>query len=288
MKRTPKTPKHNAEMVLDAAKLSAPEARHLVSSYYASQEMRKRLDLQIRHIGTKAGIVEEGGNPVLPPLLNFVGNSSAEIEKTMAAGLQRFAEASPIGRWCLSHHGVGPVISAGLLAHLDITKAPSASHFWSFAGLNPQMKWERSEKRPYNAELKQLCYHLGECFKRTSNHPESHYGKIYRERKALVVERNEAGHNAERAKTFTTNSAAVRKLLKAGKLPAGNLDRQAANYAAKIFLAHLHAVMQFEKYRRVAMPYAIEHLGHVDLIEVPNGEMFPGFLDAYHGAKKAA
>ena len=183
----------------------------------------------------------------------------------------------------MSQLGVGPVITAGLLAHLDIERAPSAGHFWSFAGLNPNMKWEKGQKRPYNAELKQITYHLGECFKRTSKHPEGYYGNIYAKRKELLVRRNELGFNAERAKTYRNKLAGCRrKVSKEGKLPAGNLDRQACNYAAKMFLAHLHAVMQFDRYGRVTIPYAIAQLDHAHPTEIRFAEgVFPGFEKEY-------
>ena len=41
----------------------------------------------------------------------------------------------------LSIRGIGEVISAGLLAHLDVTKARHASGYWRFAGLDPTNDW---------------------------------------------------------------------------------------------------------------------------------------------------
>ena len=280
MKRTTYFPKHNAEAILVASKLTNAEARFVVSDYYASQEARKRADMQLRHLGDKASRDNF-------PILEYTANCNAEMEKLVLKALQKFAEASPVGRWILAQHGIGPVIAAGMLAHLDIEKAPTAGHFWRFAGQDPSCKWEKGQKRPYNADLKQLCYHLGECVKRTYNAADSFYGKLYRSRKELIVKRNEEGYNAERAKTFKTQSAEVRKTLAEGKLPAGNLDRQACNYAAKIFLSHLHAVMYWDKYCRAApKPFAISIMGHAHEIKVPMMEMFPGFAEAYYGEKE--
>jgi hypothetical protein len=147
------------------------------------------------------------------------------------------------------------------------------------------MKWEKGQKRPYNAALKQVCFHLGECFKRTSGSDESFYGSLYKSRKAFITARNDTGYNAERAKTYRTQSADVRKTLAEGKLPAGNLDRQACNFAAKIFLSHLHVVMYWDKYKKAPpKPFAISILGHADEIKVPNLEMFPGLEEAYYGS----
>jgi hypothetical protein len=280
MKRAPSVPRAGREVVLDAHKLSNAEARLVVASYYDAQEMRKRADMQIRHLGDKE----------MPKILQYTADANAVIENEVKKALLRYSEATPVGEWCLSHVGIGPVITAGLLAHLDIEKAPTAGHFWSFAGLNPAMKWEKGEKRPYNAALKQLTYHMGECFKRTSGNDDAFYGRLYRERKELLVERNDAGHNAERAKVFYTRSAEVRKTLKLGKLPAGNLDRQACNFVAKIFLSHLHGVMYFDRYKKAPpKPFAVSILGHAHEIVIPNHEMFAGLARAYYGRKfKAA
>jgi hypothetical protein len=274
MKRASRTPK-NSEVVLSAAKLSNHEARFIVSDYYFCQEMRKRTDMQMRHLG-------ENVTDANVRILGWTSHVASEWEMTVQKMLAKYAEASSVGQWMLAQYGVGPVIAAGMLAHLDIERAPTAGHFWSFSGLNPAQKWEKGQKRPYCAAMKQLCFHFGECVKRTSGAEESFYGKLYRERKALIVARNEEGYNAERAKTFKTASAEVRKQLAEGMLPAGNLDRQACNYAAKIFLSHLHAVMFFDRYKLSApMPYSIAMLKHVHFIEIPHGEkFFPGLKAA--------
>jgi hypothetical protein len=279
MKRTPHFPKPDLEVVLSVAKLSNAEARFVVSNYYDAQEARKRADMQLRHLGDRE----------MPAFLRYTAEVNAELETQVRRALLKYAEASPVGRWCLSQVGVGEVITAGLLAHIDIERAPTAGHIWRFAGQDPSCKWEKGKKRPYNAALKQIVYHLGECFKRTCNAPDAFYGAIYKSRKALLVERNETGFNAERAKTFKTTSAEVRKALKQGKLPAGNLDRQACNYAAKIFLSHLHAVMYWDRYNQAPpKPFAIAILGHAHEIMIPNINQFPGLAEAYYGFRQAA
>ena len=278
MKRTPHFPKHNAEAILVAHKLSNAEARFLITDYYANQEARKRADMQLRHLGDRAADSNA-------PLLRYTSECNAEWEGVVKKALGRFAEASPVGRWMMEQCGVKEVIAAGLLAHIDIEKAPTVGHIWRFAGQDPTCKWKEGEKRPFNAALKQLCYHLGECIKRTWKDADSFYGSIYGSRKALIVARNDAGYNAERAKTFRTKSNDVRKVLKQGKLPDGNLDRQACNYVAKIFLSHLHAVMYWDRYRKAPpKPFAISILGHAHEIRIPRLDLFPGLEEAYYGS----
>lgn len=278
MKRAPQMPRMSKEQVLSAGNLTDPAARFLVANYYASQDARKRCDMQLRHLGDSA-------HAELEALLRWTADANAVMEGQVARALQKYAEASQIGLWMLSLHGVGPILAAGFLAHLDVTQTETAGGFWAFAGLAAgTQKWERGEKRPWNAALKQLSFHFGECIKRTSNHPDSFYGAFYRERKALLVERNQAGKYAERAKIYTTKSAEVKRTLATGKLPDGNLDRQACNITAKMFLSHLHALMHWHHYGKVpAKPFAISVLGHAHEVKVPNTGMFPGFDEAYYG-----
>lgn len=273
MKRATDIPKMGKEVVLEAAKLTNPEARFLVSNYYQAQDMRKRGDMQIRHLGDKEPTA----------LLQYMANSFAVIEGQIQKALLKYAESTSVGEWCLSHHGIGPVITSGLLAHLDINKAPTVGHFWRFAGLDPTCKWEKGQKRPYNAELRQICWHLGQCAKRVSGKEEAYYGALYKERKARLVRRNDAGEFAERAKVFRTKTEDVKKLLETGKLPAGNIDSQACNFVAKIFLSHLHGVMHWSAFGKPPpRPFSIAILGHAHEIRIPNTAMFPGFAEAYY------
>lgn len=286
MKRASDIPRLGREVVLQAANLSDPEARFLVANYYAAQDARKRCDMQIRHIGDKA----------LPTLLTYTADANAIMEAQVKKGLLAYAESKPIGRWMMSHDGVAEVISAGFLAHLtmehmdkrtgEMVPTETVGHWWSFAGLDPNRKWEPHQKRPWNADLKQITFHCGECFKRISWKKEAFYGHLYKSKKAELEARNEAGAYAERAKTFVTKSKEVKKLLEQGKLPANNLDRQACNWAVKIFMSHLHALWYWDYYGKPPpKPFAIAILGHADEIIIPNHDMFPGFGEAYYGSR---
>lgn len=298
MKRSTDVPRLPTEVVLEASKLSLPEVRFLVANYYTAQDQRKRADMQIRHLGDKE----------MPAALQYTADSFARVEQQVQRLMKQFSKSSAVGRWMMSMRGIGPVLSAGFRAHLtmqhmdkltgEMVPTQTVGHWWSFAGILPDRKWEKGQIRPWNADLKQLTFHAGECFKRAGEgappeegedeqtqvkkHPL--YCKIYKSRKRLLVERNEAGAYAERAKTYRTNSKEVKATLAKGQLPAGNLDRQACNYAVKIFLSHLHAVWYFDHYGAPPpKPFAIARLGHVDEIRVPNAEMFPGFAEAYYG-----
>src|SRR5215831_9669019 len=115
----------------------AVELRLLVSSYYLAQEMRKRLDMQLRHLGDKQLLDISKRGPDI--FAGYEGDIHKKFSEILAD--------DPLAQWLQAQRGIGPVISAGLLAHIDIELAPTVGHIWRFAGLDPSMKWEKGEKR---------------------------------------------------------------------------------------------------------------------------------------------
>ena len=164
------------------------------------------------------------------------------------------------------------MLSAGLLAHIDITRAPTVGHIWSFAGLDPTKTWEKGQKRPWNSSLKTLCWKIGQSFMKFSNQEECFYGHLYRERKAREIARNEAGELAEQAKQMLERrnfrkDTIARKFYEEGKLPPAHIDARARRYAVKLFLAHWHEVAYVAHYHQPPpLPYPIAHLGHAHVI----------------------
>ena len=246
--------------------LSADEARYLVDAYYQMQKDRIRSDHQQRTLA-------EQGEP--NEIIGWLSANTATLERNIKSALGAYSDASPVGQWSCSIVGIGPVISAGLLAHIDITKAPTVGHIWRFAGLDPTVTWEKSTKRPWNGSLKRLCWIIGESFTKVQAHEDDFFGKLYVQRKALEVQRNADGLFAEQAakslqtkrwRADTTTKAAY----EAGQLPPARLHLRAQRWAVKIFLAHWHAVAYYAQYRQFApKPYVLQQLGHAHEIQVP-------------------
>jgi len=246
--------------------LSHGEARFLVDTYYAMQENRMRDNAQVREL-------VETKEP--HDVLRWLAVQHQSLENQLKRALARYAESSPLGEWALSVVGIGPVITAGLLAHIDIKKAPTVGHIWRFAGLDPTQKWEKKTKRPWNARLKTLCWKIGESFVKVSAHEDAFYGQLYVQRKAQEIERNERGDFREQAATtlqekkFKADTEA-KKHYEAGRLPPAHIHARAKRYAVKLFLAHYHEVAYRLEYRTdPPVPYPIAILGHAHKIEVP-------------------
>src|SRR5262245_9040916 len=168
----------------EAAKLlSRAEVRYLVDGYYMMQENRKRLANQ-----TRALVEQQEPHNLIP----WLAVQSELLEKEIKKALAVWADAQRAGEWAQSIVGIGPVITAGLLDHINIEKAPTAGHIWRYAGLDPTVKWEKGQKRPWNASLKTLCWKIGESFVKFSNHKNDIYGQIWLARKEKIIRQNEA------------------------------------------------------------------------------------------------
>jgi hypothetical protein len=251
-----------------AKNVTRNEARFLVDAYYQLQDNRIRGDGQVRSMS-------RDGEP--HAVVQWLADMNRTLEDQIKVALDAYSLNSTAGQWLRAQKGIGPVIAAGLLAHLDITKANTAGAFWSFAGLDPRAEWKKGEKRPWNASLKTLCWKAGESFVKVSGNDEAFYGQIYKQRKALEIANNEAGLYAEQAKAklerfkIGKDTDAYAAYIQ-GKLPPAHLHARAKRYSVKLLLAHLHEVLYKDHYgTEPPLPYAIAHLNHAHKIEVPKG-----------------
>jgi hypothetical protein len=246
-----------------ALTLGDEEARFLVDAYYIMQDDRKRAFAQQRTLG-------ESNEPNL--VIAWLADQSSTLETQIKSALDIYTKAHLMGSWMREIYGIGPVISAGLLAHLDIEKCPTVGHIWQFAGIAGagQKPWAKGTKRPFNAQLKTLCWKLGQSFLKFSNQDECIYGHHYREQKAKYIAKNEADGFRERAlgrAATVGKSTEAFKHYSVGRLPPGHIDAMARRWAVKLFLAHLHDEWHQRHFGKPApLPYPIAILGHAHKI----------------------
>lgn len=260
--------KLDRDMEKASSDLTAIEARYLVDSYYAMQAGRIRANNQIRAL-TQSGEPHES--------IAWLSTESRVLEEGVKRTLDAYSANHPVGKRMRTVVGVGPVIAAGLLAHIDITRAPTAGAIWRYAGLDPTSEWKKGEKRPHNASLKTLCWKLGESFVKVCNHKDAVYGKLYQERKEAELVKNEAGAFADQAaakleKFKIGKTTDAYKAYSIGKLPPAHIHARAKRVAVKMFLSHLHQVWyEVEFGKKAPVPYVFEFADkeHVHKIE-PN------------------
>lgn len=287
----------NKDTKLAAQRLTPREARYLCDLYYQMQDQRIRAAHQDRAMSDES-------EP--SSVFAWLRGQSETLESRVQTLLDAYSKGHRIGRWMRSVTGIGPVIAAGMIAHLDVGKAPTPGHFFSFAGLSPDQKWAKGQKRPWNARLKVLCWKLGESFVKSQGIDGSFYGPLYAKRKAYEWDRNLKGENANAASdksdrfgddtnaklwyTGQINPEWARMVLDGGKpfpqsipenarvkngtrmIPPAHVHARATRWTVKLFLSHLHQRWwEFSNPGRAypCTPYAIAHLGHMHMIEAP-------------------
>src|SRR6266581_7500481 len=92
-----------------AVNLSVQEVRFLVDLYYQMQEQRIRTNLQM----SAAAKVREPNK-----FFVWVASQNETLENRVKRALDIYSSRNPMGEWMRSIVGIGPVISAGLLAHI--------------------------------------------------------------------------------------------------------------------------------------------------------------------------
>lgn len=132
MTTTDVDPRLSRDLVDAAETLGMGEVRFLVDAYYAWQKNRIACAHQKRSS-------DEHDEP--HRLVSWAMDYNHVLENQIKRAMDRWTMTQRPGRWARSITGIGPVISAGLLAHIDIEKAPTVGHVWRFAGLDPNVKW---------------------------------------------------------------------------------------------------------------------------------------------------
>ena len=248
------------DLATAAATLSTQEARYLVDAYYQMQHNRITANNQIRAMSATA-------EP--HSVIEWLAIQDETLENQIKRALDKWTDGFHMGKWSKSVCGIGPVIAAGLAAHIDITKAETAGAIWRFAGLDPTLKWEKGQKRPFNASLKTLCaFKLGESFVKVQGNKNDVYGAYFRQRKDIEIKKNENGDFADIAKSILETKKIGKttdayKAYSIGKLPPAHIHARARRWTVKLFLAHYHAECYFTHFgKEPPLPYPIAILGH--------------------------
>lgn len=108
------------------------QARQLVDTYYRMQDNRKRSTNQVTALAKREGATE---------IVAWLSNNEVWLEKQIKRALSFWANQHVESKWAQSIPGIGPVISAGLLAYLSPDIPETVGHWWRFAGLDPTREW---------------------------------------------------------------------------------------------------------------------------------------------------
>ena len=108
-----------------------------------------------------------------------------DIEGRIDKDIESITGDYPIIALMCEVKGVGKLLAAQVVAHIDISRAPHVSSLWRYAGYGVDGEGERDRlqkgvKAPYNKGLKTICWKVATSFMR-SNSP---YREIYDKAKA--------------------------------------------------------------------------------------------------------
>ena len=280
-------------------KMDRESIKNLVNTYYDIQGYRIIIENRIAAAKRNAAAISDSESKTETPKTDVVktedydflndtittyadrilSSGLRELEDFIKNALKAYVDSDPIGRWCTSIMGIGPVIAAGLLSYIDIDRCQTAGCIWSYAGISGNEVKKKGEKFNYSPKFKTLCWKIGQSFIKTSNNPKDIYGHLYKEKKAFYVEKNNNGGFAERAKEELatkkiTKDSALYKTLESGKLSDAHINAMASRFAVKIFLSHLFEVWyEYHNGEKPPKPFVEAHLGHVHIIGAPNREL---------------
>ncbi len=286
-----------------AKKLSRRNARYFIDQYYLIQNNRIRAAAQVREC-TKAGEPCE--------LVDWMFDANRRFESAAQAALGTYVKQYKVGNWLMAQYGIGPVLAAACLAHLEIEGRPTVGAFWRFAGLDPTSVWKPKTKRPWNAQLKSiLAFKMGESFVKFHGRDNCFYGHLWLKHKEKLWLQNIAGDFAETAladveskKYGATTQAlkwvsgeysvkAVQEWLAAGKgekppeagggtpmLPPAQIHARARRWTVKLFLSHLHEVMHWDWYGKAPpAPYIFDHPDGAEHVHLLSPQLWPAEYD---------
>lgn len=132
-----KVRKLDKDLVRKIGSMGREEARYLVDLYYAIQANRVVT-------GNQISAMEKSREP--HELFRFMWKEQDDLETRIKMYMDHWTEHIRIARILKSEvFGIGPVLSAGLVANFDIQKAVTPGAFWRFAGLDPTQIWVKKE-----------------------------------------------------------------------------------------------------------------------------------------------
>lgn len=234
-----------------AIKIPTQEIRYLVDLYYTAQEMRVAVEGKLRSIANEPN-----------KLMTIFLDMFAEVEKDIQAALDAYTYNDPVGRKFREIRGIGPVLTAGWLAHVNVHIANTPSKVLSFGGYNPKMVWLKGQKRPYNADLKLIFSKMGRTFVFMSNRG-SFFGQKYKENKAAIQAKSDAGGFAERCATLLStrnyrDGTAAKAAYKEGKYPPAHINASARLKTVALCVSIMHREHYFQVMGKYPpLPYGV-------------------------------
>lgn len=243
------------------------DARLMVNLYYDHQNNYLRI---VNRLESASMSGQDNLNSLLQGQKKHFDKQSKECKKA----LTRYVDNHILGDWFKGVYGISPVLAAGLVAYIDITKAATVGHIWSYCGLDPNRSNvldTSRDSRQFNQTLKRLTWLIGYSFKHFSKDDNCLYGKLYLERLEFETRKNDNYEYSDTAEMYLSHAKfkdeITKETLKSGKLSEAHIDARARRWTVKIFLSHLHRVWYELHYGEMpSKAFSNEKLSHTKFI----------------------
>jgi len=215
-----------------------------------------------------------------------------DLEDYVDGRVAHLIQSHPAYPWFSRVKGIGKENIGKVVGLVDITKAPTISSLWKFAGFAPDKEGKAMRrvkgggKLEYNSQLRSMCWRLATSLKRAQGKFYEYYIKEkgkYTKRflsqgyKILPTPQGKwvctncgASWGKKRDITPCCGKPVIEKKLREeppGVIWLGHLDMMALRKAIKLFLACLWVVWREAEGLAVTKPYAIDKLGHDSYID---------------------
>jgi hypothetical protein len=280
---------------------SEAKLKILVGAYYDVQKVRIMQSLRVQDL-TRRGVLDEKRAETLH---EYTDKRLENSEKDIALYIKTLVERQPIWtEWLKDVNGIGPILAGGLIAFIgDISRFDTISKLWAYAGEHTLWRCKNCEARAFpnevekNRWMEKTFLRLKEVNERATKkekaneealrakvgkmvcsceHPEAVQERA-RRKKGELMEWNPylKTHCWKISDAFVKKKGAYRSLYDKFRaeedrnhpeLTDGHRFARATRRTVKVFLAHYWIVARKQKGLSTRPPYAIERLGHQDLI----------------------
>ncbi len=273
-----------ADAKLAAKTMGSLEASYLVGMYQYFLNQRIAVQNRLR------SLPDEPSNALM-----YMKQQMEEGEKDCRVLLECYTDNHPIASVIKQIKGIGSIISAGYVAHVDMDKAKHFPQVLAYGGYSPTAVWRKGERRSYNMDFRKILILAGRSFVFSSGSPISYFGKRYKLFKTRIEWHNEQGHYADVAAKklsmfkFDEASSTYKAYIK-GILPPAHIIRLAAFKTVALFVGVVHDYWSNQLGRHIE-PYPFAILGHdklsmVTMDEVLTYEKEKNALAKVNGKKK--
>lgn len=230
--------------------------RHLTESYYALQKMR------IESSNRLGAYDRMGLDPDKSKQLHsWIDERLETFEAELKRMLERESKAFPIWEHFLERvKGIGPALSASLVAWIDISKFDNISKLWRYCGQavidGRSERRVKGEKIHYSPILKMTCWKIGEQFVKQGDYYREVYDRAKKYLREKYPEKMDSGRKSKKGEIIWNYTD-------------GHVHAMARRKAVKQFLADLWIVWRKLQRLPVTEPYVIGKLRHTTFYKPP-------------------